>query len=189
MARSRTDPEDPGRCPRCLVRLPHCICAHVPRIESSVEVVIVRHFLEAVRSTNTGRIAALALPHARVISFGAPGDRAGDLRFEDAALLFPGGGAERGGPVRRLVVIDGSWHQARRMAQRIPSIRGLPRLSLPPRPGAHRLRAAPRPEAMSTIEAIALALGRLQGPAAERALLDLHARHVTAVLRARGAPA
>jgi DTW domain-containing protein YfiP len=63
----------------------------------------------------------------------------------------------------RVVVLDASWAQARRMTQRIDALRGLPRIALP----AHvtqsaaplpRLRRPPHADGMSTIEAMACVL-------------------------------
>jgi DTW domain-containing protein YfiP len=63
-------------------------------------------------------------------------------------------------------VLDATWSQARRMFQRIPELRALPRVSLPGRP-AERLREPTVKEGMSTIEALAEALDLLgDGPAA-----------------------
>src|SRR4051812_12503805 len=113
MSRSRTDPAAPGRCPRCLILASHCICARVPVVETEVEIVILRHALESVKSTNTGRIAALALPRCRIVQVGGPGDRGGELAFAQGAVLFPGGSPLATRP-RRIVVLDASWAQARR---------------------------------------------------------------------------
>jgi DTW domain-containing protein YfiP len=87
-------------------------------------------------------------------------------------LLYPDGDEVPAAfdPPRRIIVLDGSWAQARRMVQRLPVLRGLPMVRLPARGlDRPRLRTPPRPGTMSTIEAIAAALllcGE-PGPAAE----------------------
>ena len=50
------------RCPRCL--LARCLCASLPRVEARTRIVLVRHLNERYRSSNTARLAALALPCA-----------------------------------------------------------------------------------------------------------------------------
>lgn len=179
-----------GRCPRCWVMLGHCVCAHIPTLPTTTRLLVVRHIKERHKSTNTARLAALALPNMRIVDYGAP-DAPFDptpLAEEDTWVLFPGGGS----PVadhrpRTLVILDGTWAQARQMSHRIPGLGRLPRLSLEgPAAPVLRLRQPPHPEGMSTLEAIALALGQLEGAPAGEALLGLHARYVEAVLVARG---
>jgi DTW domain-containing protein YfiP len=85
------------------------------------------------------------------------------------------------------VVLDGNWTQARRMYQRLPELRRLPGLALPP-PAANtrRLRRSPHPYGMSTVEAIAGAIAVLEGEALARPLLALHELMIDRVLAARG---
>jgi DTW domain-containing protein YfiP len=138
-------------------------------VENRTRVLMLRHWNERVRTTNSGRWAALSLSRCEIVDHGAPGARldASRLPLEGAAVLFPGaGGAVPSPPPRTLVVLDATWSQARRMFQRIPELRALPRVSLPGRP-AERLREPTVKEGMSTIEALAEALDLLgDGPAA-----------------------
>jgi len=104
------------------------------------------------------------------------------VRFEDhsrlrevvgtpgAALLFPGPGttpleALCLAPPPFLVVVDGTWPQAEKMLRVNPTLAALPRAGLSPgRPSGYgELRREPAPEHLSTIEAVALALGTLEG--------------------------
>jgi DTW domain-containing protein YfiP len=85
-----------------------------------------------------------------------------------------------------LVVLDGSWGQARRMLQRIPPLRTMPRLSLPVREG-ERLRRPTVEGGMSTLEAIAAALELLGDTAAARALEELHRVAIARSMRLRWA--
>lgn len=84
-------------------------------------------------------------------------------------LLFPGPEARDlatdppAGPVT-LVVIDGTWSQARGMVRDSPALRALPRVAfVPPRPSNYRIRREPRADYVSTVEAIAHVLGLLEG--------------------------
>ncbi|HOW57478.1 MAG TPA: DTW domain-containing protein, partial [Smithellaceae bacterium] len=64
----------------------------------------------------------------------------------------------------RVVVLDATWQQARRLYSRIAVLRTLPRLVLPaPAQQRKRLRKQHRSDGMSTIEAVAAALAKLEG--------------------------
>jgi DTW domain-containing protein YfiP len=72
--------------------------------------------------------------------------------------------------IKGLIVLDGSWSQAKALWWRNSWLTKLKRVVLKPgSPSLYgRLRREPRAEALSTIESVALALGRLEptGPAA-----------------------
>lgn len=192
--RSHTDDERTGRCPRCWIVRRHCLCAHVPRLETRSNVVVVRHKQEAWKSTNTVRIAGLALPRLTLVEFGV------DLAATAAALapLVDGDGVYLVYPSdtaatwpaeapRRLVFLDGTWRQTRRMLKKLPVLAALPRLALPDKDaGVIRLRRPTFAGGRSTLEAIADALALLDHDEAAAALDALHARYVEHVLRARG---
>jgi len=177
-----------------------CICALLPRIETRTRVVLLLHQLEARKTTNTGRIAALCLAGSRVAIRGRPdGDGSGDGDVEgdgdgggdgddgrlwaadsDPLLLFPHEGARPleswRGSIRPLTLIvpDGTWSQAGRARRRVPGLADIPcavipasaALGAPP----FRLRRDHRPGRLSTLAAIAIALGVLEGEAVQRAL-------------------
>src|SRR4051812_25122141 len=116
--RSRTPSDLSGLCPRCFTNVELCLCARIPRLETKTRVLILRYFKEAWRTSNTGRLAALALQNARILDYGAPGGL--DLRTVEidrgASLLFPGDGDEPNAArtmPETIVVIDASWRQAR----------------------------------------------------------------------------
>ncbi|HVE83266.1 MAG TPA: tRNA-uridine aminocarboxypropyltransferase [Myxococcales bacterium] len=191
MSRSSTPADFAGRCRACFFRLEVCLCDRIPRVRARTEVVILRHVKEAFKSTNTARLAALALERAALHTYGAPGSpfQPSLLAGEGTWLLFPGPGGAPGpaGSPARLLVLDGSWGQARRMVQRLPALRALPRLSLPPHGQDRvRMRRPPSPEGLSTLEAIAFALGSLEGEQVQRPLLELYELAVQRVLLTRG---
>ncbi|MCE9580396.1 MAG: DTW domain-containing protein [Deltaproteobacteria bacterium] len=165
------------RCQRCLQ--PICICAAIPAIATRTRVVVLRHFSETNRSSNSGRLAHLALPNSEMIDHGVPHAPidAAQLAQPGTWLVFPEGEpwhAAPSPPPARIIVLDATWAQARRMRQRAPGLRGLPVLRLPDAEApAARLRAAPAPGLVSTIEAIARALRLLEGEAPARALEQL----------------
>ena len=164
----------PTRCPRCLF-VP-CLCADVPIVPTRTKVVIVRHHLERWRASNTGRLAALALPNSVVIDHGGHSViAAGAVPRDGAMLVYPEGPVTTVAPDPppvALVIIDATWHQTRRMRQRLPALLGLPvlHLAVDTMPAA-RMRESPGPGRVSTIEAIARALALVE-PAADTAALD-----------------
>ena len=191
MSRSSTPEDFHGRCPTCFFRLEVCLCSRIPRLRPRTKVIILRHHKEANRSTNTARLAAMALERSALCAYGAPGRPFDEALVSGggAWLLFPepGGPALPEAPPSTLVVLDGSWGQARRMLQRVPALRALPRLSLPPVwPDKVRMRRPPSPEGLSTLEAIALALGKYEGEPVQAPLLALYELAVQGVLLTRG---
>ena len=157
-------------CPRCLLQQRVCLCAEIPTVATRTRIVIVRHHLEQHRSSNTARLAHLALPNSTIVEHGGLGGLARLPDLTGAWLLYPIGEPMLAPPVEppaQLVVLDASWSQARRMYRKLPVVRGLPILRLPDAPMAvARLRASPGPGQVSTIEAIAGALRLLEGDAA-----------------------
>jgi DTW domain-containing protein len=111
-------------------------------------------------------------------------DRSGEPIADASAIL-------RG--LKGLVLLDGTWSQAKTLWWRNPWLLKLHRIVLdPPQPARlGRLRREPRREALSTIEAAALALRHLEpGPAAADALIAaldemIQAAHRPAAIRAR----
>jgi DTW domain-containing protein len=191
--RSRTTAEGLGRrCPRCWIRSTHCICAEVPRVRARTEILVLRHPWETRKTTGTARIAELALEQCRCLELDADPGKLDRLfeGLEGSWLLYPDGVslAERVPPPTRLIVLDGTWAQTRRMLRRLPSLRALPCWALPPRPAAAmpRLRSPPEPGGRATLEAIADALGLLEGPSVAEPLRLLYQLYVDRVLRSRG---
>jgi DTW domain-containing protein YfiP len=188
--RSVTPRDLTGHCPRCVLNLEICICEALPRVETRTEIVLVRHVVERGLTSNTGRFVALALPRSQLIEYGG-GPTFDDalLHGEGTALLYASGPHTR--PLafvpRRLVVLDGTFRQARRMYKRIAALRDLPELALPP-PSVvpTRLRKPTHAEGMSTLEAVAAALGLLEGPLAGAPLYELHSELVRRADRLRG---
>jgi len=159
-------------CFRCYMRRETCICPILPIVQTRTEFLILRHIRESERPSNTGRLAALAMPNARIIPCGG-GDRTGlaplddtFLRMTNTWLLWPDGdGAQPDLPLpERIVVLDATWQQARRLYSRTPELQAMPRLLLPfPDKSRKRLRDPHRADGMSTIEAVAAAVAVLEG--------------------------
>ena len=88
-------------------------------------------------------------------------------RSRPAYLLFPGPQAidlavERpAGPIT-LVVVDGTWWQARKLLKRNAVLATLPQLRFtPPGLSRYRIRREPADHCVATVEALSLTLGAL----------------------------
>jgi DTW domain-containing protein YfiP len=145
-----------------------CICDLLAPMEVRTKVLVLVHHLEARKTTNTGRLAALTLG-ARFGLWGDPDADPPAIPEGRVLLLFP---AERARTITRadlgatLVVPDGSWRQARKIARRVEAAceGRVERVRVEaPGPSGYTLRHTEREGAVSTIEAIAHALAVLEG--------------------------
>jgi DTW domain-containing protein len=161
------------QCPRCLRPQTHCLCPLIPSLDSRTRVLLLQHPSEVNHALNTARLAALGLTNAELI--------VGEV-FEDlpallnrpgyqARLLFPADDTQPMQAYRDsdepllLVVPDGTWRKARKMLHLNPLLAALPRVTLAAGGvSRYRLRKAPGPGALSTIEAIVQALETLEAP-------------------------
>jgi DTW domain-containing protein YfiP len=167
-------------CWRCRRPRSACYCAALPRLDTRTRVVFLQHPRERDVAIGTARMASLCLPRA-TLHVG--------VRWPDASvfaddpsrppvLLYPGDDARDvlrdppAGPVT-LVVVDGTWSQARTVVRDNPLLRALPRYAfVTPEPSEYRIRREPCDAYVSTIEAVMHVLGALEGdPARFRALL------------------
>lgn len=192
---SRRDNAD-IRCRRCQMHPGLCLCALIPRVPTRTRVVLVIHRYEHRKPTNTGRLAVECLPNSELLVRGHEGRPSAPFAADPASqpvLLFP---HEDAIPIDRfaastrpvtLVVPDGTWRQASKVRRRVPGLGDVPCVSLPPgEPSAYRLRAEAHAHGLATIEAIARALGVLEGASARAALERVFRTMVERTLWARG---
>lgn len=188
--RSFTTAGAPGRCKRCLIGQAFCICGEVPTVSTRTEIIVVRHEREGWKSTGTARIAGLAMPNLRLVEYREDAEPARSelpSLVEGAHLLFPGDDARPWADVKRLVVLDGTWRQTRKMYGKLGSLHAVPKLSLPAQTAkVLRLRESTFEEGRSTLEAIAEAVALVEGAAVAGPLFSLHDLYVERVFRARG---
>jgi DTW domain-containing protein YfiP len=181
-----------ARCKQCLMQHAYCICDGIPAVKTQIEFIVVRHWKERNKPSNTARLAELAMPSLTVVDYGAAGTTwdPRTLLVPQPALLFP----DTGGPTsyatpKTVIVVDGTWPQARKLVNKIPGLNGLPRLRIhPPATAPVRMRTPPIADGMSTIEAIAAALDTLEGAGTGDPLRELFHRAVEATISARGRP-
>lgn len=170
-----------------------CLCADIPDVDNETGVLVLRHGLEARKTTNTSRYAQMALRKIEILDWDVRTKLDAGAWLADKGLvwlLYPGGSTAKVGVGKpdALLVIDGTWKQARKLLHTHPSLLSLPRLSLPaPDPTAWRLRMTKHRDAQSSLEAIAEGLRLVDGDAPADALQALHTTLVQQVLLARGA--
>lgn len=190
-----------SRCPRCFLLRSYCICPHIPQLDTQVRVCLIRHVGERHKTTNSARLAHVALRNSEMLDYGERDRPLPPLPQEEAFLLFPpaldhsGQPAPDGPPVhdlsqgpppsvcRHLLILDGTWAQARRMSHRLTEVARLPRLMVSQRPARPRARRPPGPDTFATLEAIGHALWYLEGPGVGEALLELFDQFVEAYHR------
>jgi DTW domain-containing protein YfiP len=139
-------------------------------------VLVLQHPREREKAIGTARIAALCLPNSEIVvgvdfSTHRQVQRALADSTREAIVLYPGPGARdvRSEPPQgdvTLIAIDGTWHHARAIVRSNPWLKALPRYAFAPeKPSEYRIRSEPQDDYVSTIEALALTLGALEGDA------------------------
>jgi DTW domain-containing protein YfiP len=181
-------------CPRCLKPRALCVCDEVTAIDNRVAVLVLQHPQEQDRLLGTARLALAHLKKGQLKiglswpsltkALGRPADPqrwavlyVGSAR---AAALAPGRDVvvlDKKGvaahpdqddvlkEIQGVVVLDGSWSQAKALWWRNAWMLKSRRILLaPPRPSRYgKLRREPRRDSLATIEAVALVLARLEG--------------------------
>jgi tRNA-uridine aminocarboxypropyltransferase len=194
-------------CPRCGKPPVLCVCNPIEPIDNRVALLILQHPQEQDRELGTARLTLLHLKHAvmkiglswpslakalgrevdpkrwAVLYLGAasaatlPRDRELALLDAKGAPLADQERALRG--IEGVIILDGSWSQAKTLWWRNPWVLKCRRLALNPKQPSRygKLRREPRREALSTLEAAGLALARLgDQPEIENTLNSTFAR-------------
>lgn len=180
-------------CPHCQKPMPLCICDSVTPIENRLSLLILQHPQEQDRALGTARLLARHFADATVRvglswpslskALGRPVENAShwavlylgsaratelDAEGELVALDRKGGVADnqraRLGRLEGVVLLDGTWSQAKALWWRNPWMLKCQRVILnPAHPSRYgRLRKEPRKDGLSTIEAAATILAGLE---------------------------
>src|SRR5215813_7479712 len=196
-----------AECPRCRKPLALCVCEGIVPIDNRIALLILQHPQEQDKTLGTARLTALHFRNAvfriglswasLAKALGRPADarrwailHLGSARADDVPPGREIAVVDRKGKpiadqdaaladIEGIVVFDGTWSQAKTLWWRNPWVLKGKRLVLRPRrPSLYgKLRREPRREGLSTLEAAALALSRLEGrPEIEAALLASFAR-------------
>ena len=178
---------------------PLCICGSIPRLDLSTRVCLIFHVNELKRSSNTGRLALRALVNSEMRVRGETRepldlsdlltDRYRTFLFYptvDAVELDNKLVAQDGRPIQ-LLVPDGTWRQARKVHSRHHELKDVPRVKIgAPDVSKFHLRAQHRPEGMATLQAIAHALGVIEGDLVKAQLMKLYDAKVERTMLGRG---
>jgi DTW domain-containing protein YfiP len=159
-------------CSGCGRALVTCYCDRMTVLPTRTRILLLQHPRERRVAIGTARMAQLALPNSRLrvgLDFaGDPDVLAALARTPGTYVLFPGPDAL---PVEQLprdrditlIVLDGTWWQARKLLKLNPAIAGHPRVAFRPRqPSAYVIRREPADFCVSTIEALAAVLQVLE---------------------------
>jgi DTW domain-containing protein len=180
-------------CPRCGKPLPLCICDSVTPIENRISLLILQHPQEQDRALGTARLTALHFKDAVVKiglswpslskALGRPvadpsrwavlylgSAKVADLDTEREIVAINRKGElesdQRGilGDIEGIVLLDGTWSQAKALWWRNAWMLKCQRIILgPKRPSRYgQLRREPRRDGLSTLEAAAMLLAGLQ---------------------------
>lgn len=180
-------------CPRCQKPMPLCICDSVTPIESRISLLILQHPQEQDRALGTARLTAQHFEHAVVKvglswpslskALGRPvpdpsrwavlylgSAKVADLETSSDVVAINRKGEieddQRGilNDIEGIVLLDGTWSQAKALWWRNPWMLKCQRIILgPSRPSRYgQLRREPRRDGLSTIEAVAMLLASLE---------------------------
>jgi len=188
------------RCRHCRMHHLFCICDQVPELPPlTTRVEVLMHKREWSKTTATAHLARLVLgdAHCRIHQRGHQDRPVVAEHVLDPArrplLLFPATGArvlnadlvaEDPRPIA-LVVPDGSWRQAAKVPKRVEWLKDVQRVVLPDLQTRYRLREENRAGGLATYEAIAYALGAIEGDAVGAAMLRLFDAMVEGTLATR----
>jgi len=176
-------------CQRCRRPTVVCYCAYIPTLPTRTKIVLLQHPRERRMGIGTAHMAHLALPNSilRVAYDFARDPVVHAILTEPSsslvAVLFPGPEARDVATLPpeqplTLIVIDGTWSQARSLLRSNPALAALPRVAFAPRkPSDYRIRRQPADLCVSTIEALAEVLSIVEpaGLSFERLLDPFHA--------------
>jgi DTW domain-containing protein YfiP len=174
-------------CLRCTRPAVVCVCALAPQLTTRTRVIVLQHPRERRMAIGTARLAHLGLPGSELrVGLDFSHDavvRAAVEAVPPPYVLFPGPQALSVDDLPRdrpstLVVLDGTWSQAKKLLRLNPALAALPRLSFSPRrKSEYKIRRQPADYCVSTIEALGEVLAALEPPGfpVEQLLHPFHA--------------
>jgi DTW domain-containing protein YfiP len=160
---------------------------------------LVVHAKELKRTTNTGRLAMKALTNSEMLVRGEDRETLVLIAHHSLSyrtlLFYPSDNAveldhklvcESSLPIQ-LIVPDGNWRQASKVHYRHHELKDIPRVMISTANTAElHMRAEATEAGMATLEAIAHALGIIEGEEVKEALMKLYHAKLEGTLRGRG---
>lgn len=190
-----------NRCPDCQVPKELCYCARIVCVDNKTPVSIIMHQRERFLTSNTAVVATRALKNSEILLRGMRDQSAStELKIKEGhvpLVLYPAKdalaiGSEElrtylAGRPAHLIVPDGSWRQAKRVAKREVALENVQAVVLSDTgPSLYRLRRQVQDGRLCTFEAIARALGDLESLELEKKLMSTMASMDHAHAMARG---
>jgi DTW domain-containing protein YfiP len=149
-----------------------CFCDRITVLKTRTRILLLQHPREHRVAIGTARMAQLALPNSRLrvgVNFAEDPEVVAALADSPASyVLFPGPEATPLDQLPRdrdvtLIVLDGTWWQARKLLKVNPALAALPRVGFrPQQPSGYLIRKEPAEFCVSTIEALAEVLSVLE---------------------------
>lgn len=186
-------------CDGCYMHADLCICDFLPSLNLKTRVCLVIHAKELKRTTNTGRLAVRALKNSEMRVRGERGSEQdlSDLLTDQyrTFLFYPSDDAvelnrnlvEQDSKPIQLIVPDGNWRQASKVHYRHDELKNVVRVKTrPSNPATQFLRTESKTDGMATLQAIAEALGVIEGDEVKNELLDFYNLKLQRTLKARG---
>ncbi|WP_341503458.1 DTW domain-containing protein [Gallaecimonas sp. GXIMD4217] len=169
-----------ARCPTCALVPKLCLCPHRPNLKSRVEFGLLMHPNEPYKPSNTGKLVADVLPATRAWAWHRtePPQALLDWLDDNSLIVFPMDYVppERqqpelpAGPVK-LLLLDATWQQARKMLRTSRYLDGLPVTGISDAGlSQYRLRNQYKDNHLCTAEVAALMLDKAGEAANARAL-------------------
>lgn len=157
-------------CYRCLRAQSVCICDQIAVIRNRTGVIVIQHHRERMHPIGTARIARLGLQKSKIVVAERHRQLAVDFELlPNIGLLYPSHRAhsiETLKPVDfpdHLIVLDGTWCQAKCLYESNTFLHNLPHLVInPASPSRYRIRRQPRAGYLSTIESLVQALSIIE---------------------------
>jgi len=188
-----------NRCPNCQINSFLCVCSDIKPFTINTLLSLIVHVRELKLTSNTAQFVEKMLPEQTcIIIRGRMNDhfesapvleRRGLPLFlyphEDSVELNEEFKLKHPGPYH-LIVPDGNWHQARKVRQRENNFKKVMAVKLPQGLiSEYKLRKAPHPAWVSTYEAVAHALGVLEGESVRDELMVFFRKWVATTLDSR----
>jgi DTW domain-containing protein YfiP len=163
-----------------------CFCDALSSVKTETHVSVIFHIKEYFLTSNTGKIANLALENSSYQIRGLKDKPLTDdltldgnyspyylYPSEDAEELNSSFLAKQIKPIN-LIVPDATWRQTKKFHKREPLLKNIPHVKVPfAQKSIYQLRRQPSDEGLCTIEAIAFALKALEEPKACDHLIEI----------------
>lgn len=171
------------RCPRCRINKRWCFCDHLTPLSINSFLTVVMHRKETLLTSNTSSLALKMIKNSELL---IRGEQEVEFSFvpkegyqplylfpsEDSKVLTKEYISSFDKPIQ-LVIPDSTWRQAKKFHKREPSLAAIPRVRVEANlQNIYTLRKSPVEGGVCTLEAMALALGVIEGNSVQEKLLQ-----------------